>query len=611
MFIRNLTNLARVLGHWRWQYALSAALMLGAVAFRSLEPKVLQLAVDQVVAARPAPANPPEPDAVATWLGQWLPTGGGLTGVLLGLGGLYLLISVGRGGFNLASGALTAASTEYAVKALRDRLFAHLQRLPLSFYTQSPKGELIQRCTGDIDTIRNFAQNQIVELVSLSALFLFSFGMMAASDWALALVSVATSPLLLWGSYLFFRQETKVWEAHEHEADQLNNVVSENLNGIRVVAAFANQAQEMEKFDRQNRRKLAVGIRHVGLHAWYWPLSDLLVLAQLLLSIIVGGYWVLQGYLSLGELMGFYTYLLMISWPMKQIGRTLSQVGMASVAMQRIMQVLSAQPEDYAPTPPGLAPLRGEIEFRQVSFRYGPGGPWALHNVSFHVRPGERVALVGPTGAGKSTLIHLLVRLYEPTEGQILLDGRPSTEYPREWLRRQMGLVLQKPFLFSASVADNIRYANPAAPDEAVEQAAQVAQASSLQHILANGLATVVGEKGVTLSGGQKQRVALARTLLAVPAILVLDDVTSAVDTETEHRILAQLETKMQDRTVLVISHRVTAIAQAQRVLVLERGELVQNAPPAELQHQPGYYQAIYQVQTNPETEVLAAEQAE
>ncbi|MCU0450444.1 MAG: ABC transporter ATP-binding protein/permease [Bernardetiaceae bacterium] len=607
MFIRNLTNLARVLGHWRWQYALSAALMLGAVAFRTLEPKVLQLAVDRVVATQTV-ARAPAPDAVVAWLGQWLPGPNDLKWALLALGGMYLLISLGRGGFNLASGALTAASTEHAVKALRDRLFAHLQRLPLGYYTQAPKGELIQRCTGDIDTIRNFAQNQIVELVSLSALFLFSFGLMAASHWGLALLSIATSPLLLWGSYLFFVRETKVWEAHEHEADKLNNVVSENLNGIRVVAAFANQAQEMEKFDQQNRRKLAVGIRHVGLHAWYWPLSDLLVLLQLLVSILCGGYWVLQGHLSLGELMGFYTYLLMIAWPMKQIGRTLSQVGMASVAMQRIMQVLDAQPEDYAPTPPGLAPLRGEIEFRQVSFRYTPDGPWALQNVSFHVRPGERIALIGPTGAGKSTLIHLLTRLYEPTEGQILLDGRPSTEYPREWLRRQIGFVLQKPFLFSASVADNIRYAEPAAPGEAVEAAAEAAQASSLQHILANGFATIVGEKGVMLSGGQKQRVALARTLLAMPAILVLDDVTSAVDTETEHRIFAQLQTNMQGHTVWVISHRVTAIQQAQRVLVLERGTLVQNAPPTELQHQPGYYQAIYQVQTNPETEVLVDE---
>ena len=608
MFL-NLRRLFNVLDRWKWHYLLSALLLIMGMFVRSLEPRVLQFAVDHVIVffQNGAAGSITAGDFIARQFLALLPDiqPGNAGWILTCLGLLFMAISLLRGGLLLFSSGLSASSTEQAVKRLRDRLFAHIQSLPMRYFTRVSKGELIQRSTGDIDTVRNFILNQVVEIVRISAVFGFSFFMMYSINPQYALISVALGPVLVAGSYLFFKQERKVWDLHETEADKLNTIVQENLNGIRVVKAYANEDFEMARFEAQNREKLRIGIRHMKLHAFYWPVSDFLVNLQIVTAILAGGYFAVAQKITVGELLGFYSYVLMIAWPMRQFGRILSKMGMALVAISRIYEVLDAEPEEND----GLAfeeDFRGEIEFRNVSFRYDQNSPDnVLKRISFRIRPGEKVAIIGPTGSGKSTIINLLLGLYEPDRGEILIDGQNIALFSKQQLRKRIGLVLQTPFLFSTTVRENITYANPALEEADMLRSAEIAQVHEIEDVLPEGYDTMVGEKGVTLSGGQKQRVALARTLAALPNILVLDDVTSAVDTRTEFAIFQALKEPMGRKTTIIISHRITSIQQADRVLVVEKGRIVQEGTSAELAEQEGYYREINAIQSGLEDEIL------
>lgn len=442
-------------------------------------------------------------------------------------------------------------------------------------------------------------------MIRMTAIFIFSFGMMYVVHHQYALLSVAFSPILILGSYLFFKKERKVWEEHEEEADKLNAVVQENLNGIRVVKAFSNEKYEIEKFDQQNKRKRNIGLRHVRLHALFWPLSDFLVQLQITISIVAGGYLTVTNQISIGELLSFYSYMRMVAWPMRQVGRLLSKTGIAAVATGRIYEILDAEEEEHQGRIK-QAVLKGEIEFRQVCFKYEKDNiASVLDNISFKIKAGERVAIIGPTGAGKSTIINLLVGLHQPDSGEILLDGKGVRNYSKKLLREKIGVVLQTPFLFSTTLKSNIAYAAPEASDNQIAQAVSVAQVDKIEAALPHGYDTLVGEKGVTLSGGQKQRVALARTVLTLPDVLVLDDITSAVDTETEQAIFSALKQPMQDRTTIIISHRITSIQSADRILVLSNGKIVQEGTHAELSaRDAGYYKEIHSLQTALEEEI-------
>ncbi|GAB3221078.1 ABC transporter ATP-binding protein [Spirosoma arcticum] len=598
---KNLNALLRVLGPYGRAYAVSALLLMASMAARSLEPKVLQVLVDNVYVFLRSGGKQGgfAPDFGSQAFYGLLPalTPDNLNQILMRLAVIYLLIAFVRGGFLFASSAMKESSTEQAIKRLRDRMFAHIQRVPLQHLATVSKGELVQRCTGDIDTVRNFFRQQINAVFRLSFMLLFSFVMMCTLNWPYALISVMLIPVIGLLGYVFFNREQKIWQQHEAEADRLSNMVQENLNGIRAVAAFANEQYEIERFDRQNRRKRAMGLKQVSLHSLYHPLSDFLVNLQITISVLAGGYLALTQRITIGELLGFFAYVTQIAWPMREIGRLLSQLGMAFVAMERIADILDA-PVEQDTDAETVGHLNGDIAFSHVTFRYTPDAEPALHDVSFYIRAGEKIALIGPTGSGKSTIIKLLLRLYEPNSGEIRLDGQTSTTYARGFLRQRIGVALQKAFLFSTTIQGNIAYTRPEAPLEAVDDAARTAQAHEMKHKFPAGYQTVVGENGVTLSGGQKQRVALARTLLAGPDILVLDDTTSAVDAITEHAIFEALAEPMQGKTTIIISHRIASIQQAHRIFVLENGRIVQQGTADELARQPGYYQQIYQIQS-------------
>ena len=603
----NIKRLFGILDKWKWGYVFSGILLIISVAIRMMEPKVIQIAIDHVIEFYVSGKQQAlSSDAITDMFYYFLPelTLDSLKRSLLILGAIYMVIAIVRGMIMLFANAMTASTTEKAIKSLRDRLFSHIQALPLNYHSNISTGELIQRCTGDVDTVRKFMLNQVVDIIRLSAIFLFAFIMIWLIEWRFAMLSIMFIPILFFGGYFFFKMEGKVWEDHEKEADKLTNIAQENLNGIRVVKAFAREAFEIDKFENQNLKKLAMGLKHVKLHAMFWPVSDFFVYAQFSISFIIGGLFAFNGIITIGELAGIYTYAIMVTWPMRQIGRILSQMGMAVVAIGRIYEVLDEVKEDYQGDEIPSS-LNGDIEFRNVSFKYNDDvKEHVLENVSFKIKAGEKVAFIGKTGSGKSTIIKLLTRFYEPSSGMILVDGKNINGVSKYALRQRIGVVLQKPFLFSTTIRENIAYAKPDASHDAVMHAAEVASIGHIHEILPEGVDTVVGEKGVTLSGGQKQRVALARTILSKPDIIVLDDITSAVDTETEHEILNALQDEMLQKTTIIISHRFTSITQANRVIVMDEGKIAEQGSHKELVSMEGYYKKIFNLQNSLEVEI-------
>lgn len=585
-------KLMSFLGKRKGKYLLSALLLVLAVGFRALEPKILQIAVDNYI----APVDATDVDPVSNMLASFLPEGLVASLALLALAGMYIIISLFRGTTSFLAETMKSAVTQASSKDLRDEAFLHLQKVPLSYFGGITRGELIQRCTGDIDTIRGLFQGHLASILRLGALMVLALIMIAATDITYALLTILIGPVMLFVSMRFFKREGVVWKENEEESDRLNELIQENLNGIRLVSAYANEEFEIEKFKERNVAKRAASLKHNLLHTIFWSATDMLVFLQLTASMIIGGYFAITGKITVGELLSCYAYIGMVVWPIRHLGEILSQLKMAQVAAERMAEVMDAPVEDM--TGFETTNILGNIRFENVSFRYGPEEPWALKDISFEINAGENIAISGPTGSGKTTMLRLLLRLYEPEQGQIFLDGRPLNNYSKTFLRQQMGIALQKPFLFSATLEENIAYARPDSPAELADKAMEMAQFSNSLAQFPDGLQTMVGEKGVTLSGGQKQRVALARTLLSHPDILMLDDITSAVDAHTEEAMLDALEKPLSGKTSIIISHRLTALRRADKVLILEEGQMTQIGSPAELSIIPGYYQDMTFIHT-------------
>ncbi|BDS14502.1 ABC transporter ATP-binding protein [Aureispira anguillae] len=613
-----------VLGQWKNRYLIAGLLLTFSSLVRMLEPKVIQIAIDGVVEHFATTATHQEPDFLVYLFYAVLPTNNSdnLHWFLFCLGVLLVSIVAIKALSWFTANIIVADSTEKAIKAFRDRLFAHIQSLSLSQMSKIPTGELIQRCTGDIGTIQKFIGTQISELIRLAAIATGAFAMMWMVHPSYALISIALFVPIILTSYFFFKKEQTVWEEHENEQDKLTAIIQENLAGIRVVQAFAEEENETHRFAAQNKAKRTIGVRHIDLHMLFWPFSDWLVNVQIALSLFAGGYYALLGEITVGEYTSFFAYAVMVTWPMRNLGRIVSQLGMAGVAMERITQILEAETEDYNLQPAANSEEQlGEIEFRNVWFAYPNAnktttGKWALQDVSFNVNLGEKLAIMGSTGAGKSTIIALLLRFYEPDDGLILLNGKPLTSYDKVFLRQQFGVVLQKPFLFSTSIRENIAYARKNihgqtqlsqqtdVSEEDLESVADDACVTDFIHKMSAGYETLVGEKGVTLSGGQKQRVALARTLLSDPAILVLDDATSAVDTETEFKMQQALNKRMKGKTTFIIAHRLTSIQDADKILVLTDGKVLELGTHKELLKNKSFYREVYDIQSSIEDSI-------
>ena len=489
-------------------------------------------------------------------------------------------------------------TAENSTRRLRDYLFNHIQRLSYSYHSESKTGDLLERATSDVDTLRRFFAEQSIGIGRIVMIFVISFVTIAQINLRLALVSIIIIPIILAVSIVFFKKLSKTYEAYQEQGAVLTTDLQENLSGIRVVKAFARQDYEIEKFDRENVRKFQLGKKFNLMHALFWPLTDIICFAQTTSSTYYGATMVFNDIISIGQFISFIGLLGWLIWPIRNLGRLIIDTSRTIVSFGRIAVVLKAPEEDMATA--AYQPkdgIKGEICFDKVSFAYEKDY-LVLDDVSFSCKAGQVVALLGSTGSGKTSLVNLLPRFYDVSSGQILLDGVNLNDYSRELLRSQIGIVEQEPFLFSCSIRDNITYGvHREVSQEEVEEAAREAAIHDVILGFKNGYDTLVGERGVTLSGGQKQRLAIARTLLINPRILILDDSTSSVDMETEVQIRAALDSLMTNRTTFIIAHRIQSIMTADLILVFDKGKIVQMGDHKNLLTQSGIYRDIYDIQ--------------
>ncbi len=517
----------------------------------------------------------------------------------------FIGLALVEGTFTFMSGRLAALTAEGIALRLRNYLFDHLQRLTFTYHDQNATGELIQRVTSDLDAVRRFYAEQAIGLGRIVLLFSINLIALLTLNVQLALLSIIVVPFVTLTSYFFFKAVSRRYQIFQEQDARLSTTLQENLSGVRVVKAFARQDYERDKFETENRERYRLGIRLLRMHSYFWPISDLMTGLQMVAGYVIGAIMVMDGTITLGTYLAYVGMIIWIIEPMRGLGRIIVQASMGLVSYERVADIIRA---DREPLTEGLAtlpqPLRGEIVFDGVSFGY-EGDAEVLHDISFSVQPGQSIALLGSTGSGKTSLVNLLPRFYEYTSGSITLDGVELRGISREYLRAQMGIVEQEPFLFSRSIRENITYGvGREVSDAEVEAAARAADVHEVILEFPEEYRTVVGERGVTLSGGQKQRVAIARTLLKNPPILILDDLTSSVDTETEANIRDALNRLMDKRTTFIIAHRIQSVMNADLILVLDKGRIVQRGTHETLVNQPGTYQRIYDLQARIETEL-------
>ncbi|MCK5428519.1 MAG: ABC transporter ATP-binding protein [Anaerolineales bacterium] len=521
--------------------------------------------------------------------------------IALGFIGLALF----EGTFTFTSGRLAAQTAEGVVFRLRNYLYDHIQRLSFSYHDKKPTGDLVQRCSSDVDALRRFYADQAIGVGRIVILFTVNFIAIMSLSVPLALFSVITVPLIVLTSFFFFRKVTKAYEAYQEQDAVLSTTLQENLTGVRVVKAFARQDYERENFDTDNWEKYRRGRRLLIMHSGFWPISDILAGAQMLAGFTLAAIMAINGSISAGTYIAYAGLVIWLIWPMRNLGRLIVQTSTGLVSYGRVMDIIK---ENREPLEEGsyqtFGNVQGEIIFDQVNFEFIKDSP-VLVDISFQCKPGDVIALLGPTGSGKTSLVNLLPRFYDYTNGSITLDGIELNQYPRHYLRSQIGIVEQEPFLFSRTIRENITYGvQHEVTEEEIEAAARASAVHDVILSFPDGYTTLIGEKGVTLSGGQKQRIAIARTLLKDPRILILDDSTSSVDTETEAEIRAALERLMLGRTSFVIAHRIQSLMNADLILVLDEGRIIQYGTHNELLSQKGIYQRIYKIQTRIDTEL-------
>ena len=509
---------------------------------------------------------------------------------------IIVVLNVLRGIFLFFKGKWSAEASETIALKLRDKLFNHIQHMKFDYHVKAETGDLIQRCTSDVDTLRKFLGVQMVEIGR--AIFMVSFivYMMASMNWKLALISTIIVPFIFIYSYYYFGKINKTFKNVDESEGKLSTVLQENLSGVRVVRAFGRQAYEIEKFNEQNEIFRDEVYKLINLHAQYWSTSDVLCLSQSAIVLIVGTIWTVQGIISIGTLMAFITYVGMLLWPVRQMGRILSDMSKAFVALDRLHEILDVDTEEEEEVVEAKE-IKGKIEFKNVSFKYEDEEKNVLNNINLTIENGQTVAILGPTGSGKSSLVHLLSRLYDATEGEILIDGQDIKGYNKKYLRRKVGMILQEPFLFAKTIKENIKIAVEGATEKDVYDAAEIASIHSGIEEFDKGYETIVGEKGVSLSGGQKQRVAIARRIITDSPIVIFDDSLSAVDTETDAIIRNRLKNKSDELTTIIISHRVSTLSEADKIVVLEEGRITQMGTHDELLKQKGLYKRIAEIQ--------------
>ena len=558
--------------YWQTTLAAYVSLVLSS-ATMLVTPRLLQILIDQGIAAK----DMPRIVRLAVMM-----VGVALVGAL----------------FRFLQGYLSEKASQGVAYDLRNELFAKIQRLSFGYHDKAQTGQLMTRATNDVDLVRQFTGMGFLQLLNAIVMMVGSVAFLVSMNWQLSLIVLLIVPLAL-GVFGFFASRARpMFTKVQRELSALNTVLQENLAGVRVVKAFARELYEATRFGDTN---VALRDAHVSvgkMMAFVMPLIFAIANLGTLAVVWLGGLQVISGTLTIGELVAFNSYLLMLMMPVGILGMILAMISRAGASAERVLEILATQVEVKDKSDATLlTAIQGQVAFDNVSFRYFSSGENVLSDVSFVAQPGQTIALLGATGSGKSTIINLIPRFYDVTQGQITVDGRDVRDATLESLRSQIGIVLQETTLFSGTIRDNIAFGRPDASIEEVIAVAKAAEAHDFIAEFPDGYNTWVGERGVTLSGGQKQRVAIARALLMNPHVLILDDSTSSVDMATEERIQAALQELMKGRTSFVIAQRISTVLNADQILVLEKGRVAAQGTHEELMHTSPIYADIYHSQ--------------
>jgi ATP-binding cassette, subfamily B, multidrug efflux pump len=523
--------------------------------------------------------------------------------------GVLAIVGVGltQGIFSYLRSYMFQFLAERVAYDVRNQLYGHMQYLPFSFFDRAHTGQLMSRGTEDINSIRRFLMFSMRMLVQTGGMLVIITIILITINWQLALLSLALMPVLIGAAVNFGRTIRPLYLAVQQQFGVMTTRMQENLAGTRVVRSFAQEDREIGEFDSELQLLYDRHIDAVKKSAFYFPFMTMLSMLAVAIVLWFGGRLIVAGDLTVGQLSAFYLYLAMLQGPVRQLGFVVNSVARALASGERIFEVLDARPSIRSkPDAIELDDVEGQVTFENVWLRYPGNSEYALRDVSFEAQPNQRVALIGATGAGKSSVTALIPRFYDVTDGRVLVDGHDVRDLEIPTLRRHIGIVLQDTFLFSVSIKENISYGREDATDEQIFEAAKAARAHDFIMEMPEGYDTVIGERGVSLSGGQKQRIAIARGLLMDPAILILDDATSNVDTETEFAIQQALAELMKGRTTFVIAHRLQTLKSADQILVLEHGEIAERGKHEDLLEEGGIYANIYELQLKEQEEVAA-----
>lgn len=582
-------------GSKRW--FVLAVLFAVSMQFISLvNPKLIGFTVDSVIGNLPS--------SLPSFANGWIDVIGGvglLKEHLYYVALMIIAVAVVYAFVHFCFRLCNAIGSEILVKNMRDQLYAHLSRLPFSWYGENQTGDIIQRCTSDVETIKVFLSEQLTSLLRIVVLIVLAVSFMMQIHFRLAVISACFIPVIISYSVFFHTKIGKAFQHADEEEGKLSAIAQENLTGVRVVRAFGRESYERERFETQNASYTSMWVHLMKLLSMFWSTGDFFSGLQILTVTSLGAYFAVKGEMTAGNYISFIGYNAMLTWPVRQIGRVIAQLSKAMIAIDRIAYIMHSPVEDTSQkeTPD----MHGDIVFNHVSFAYEENIP-VLHDISMRIPAGSTVGILGSTGCGKSTLMYLLDGIYPMQDGSITISGTEVQHISLPYLRQNIGMVLQEPYLFSKTLYDNIKIAQDSASKEEVETVSHIA---SLDHSISHfkqGYETFVGERGVTLSGGQKQRTAIAQMLIRKPPIMIFDDSLSAVDAETDARIRASLKEYTENTTTILIAHRISTLMHADIIYVLDGGRIVESGTHAQLlQKQDGVYKHIYALQTQMDEE--------